>query len=296
MKSDEMRKERCRQPRADPQMVFNLCRWIYMYGIEVEGVLRISGSKDFITKKTEKVMNHSTHFLEEMNHGVNDAHNVVGVLKNYLREMTMGIFDIPTAQAILKADNKKEKLIEVVITMSDVEQTTLCIVLNLVEAIVQLRDLNSMGTANSAVVLGPLLVHSNGAASFTGTQLQLDLATLLIESSAAIRRTLNIDAFFAVNEILSDFDTPAEYHRGEAAEDNFVYDISCLDQETQDSAKNLSGWMETVLSENEESCAEAVHWMEVFHSENPELFMYITNMLSPEFVVAVIERVISMVN
>ncbi|EMH76097.1 RhoGAP domain containing protein [Entamoeba histolytica HM-1:IMSS-B] len=284
--TEKKKEEKKGKEQADPQVVYDLCRWIYMHGIEVEGIFRISGNNEYIKKLIEKVIKHSTGFLDEMNHGVNDVHNVVGVLKSYLREATVGLFDLQIAEEILKnEENKREEvLMEIIEKLNKKDKYTLCIILNLAEAIIQYKDVNQMGIGNIAVVLGPMLIHSNGAVSLIGTQTQLELAVLLINLAQSIRKRLDIDTFFSIDEVVSKFETPTEFIHDNEEPDRFVYDISCLDEETQKLAQDICGWMEVVLdSDNNE---EAIHWIQVYYEENEEHFVYIVNMLTPDFVIS----------
>ncbi|ELP88972.1 rhogap domain containing protein, partial [Entamoeba invadens IP1] len=291
---EEKEKEKSKDGKAiDVQTVFNLARWIYIHGIEVEGLFRVNGDQGFVRKKLEKMAKHSEHpteFLVEMNHGVTDVHNVVGVLKSYLRESCHGIFNLSDADIVLNSEDRASKLNGIITRLTESDKLSLCIMLNLAEAIIELKEYNSMGLSNVAVVFGPMLIHSNGAVSIMGTQCQLEMAVLLINNAQNIRKLLCIDTFFPVEETISKFETPAEFRRSEGEIDRFMYDISCLDKDTQDLAHDIVGWMESLLGGQEK---EAIHWVDVFYKENTDHFLYIVNMLTPDFVLEVTESILA---
>ncbi|KAL7720503.1 Neurofilament medium polypeptide [Entamoeba marina] len=265
-------------PKIDAQVVYDICRWIYIYGIEIEGLFRISGNQEFVKKKVEKCMDHSTTFLDTMSHGVNDVHNVVGVLKLYLREKTQGLINIQMADAILLQPDQVSELLSVIQKLDIAEKYIVCILLNLIESIIQYKDVNMMGIQNLATIFGPLLVHSSGNVGMTGTHTQLDIAMLFITNCLVIRQELNFDLFFYVDETLFEFD-----YEENGGSDNFLYDISSLDVEIQKLAEDIEGWMDRMLSGD----VEATHWVKVLYEHDSERFTYVVNMLNPTFVLDV---------
>ncbi|KAL7714217.1 hypothetical protein QTN25_008285 [Entamoeba marina] len=255
-----------------------------MYGLEIEGLFRISGNREFVKKEVEKCMERSTTFLNVMSHSVNDVHNVVGVLKLYLREKTCGLINIQIADSILSKKHQLNELLLIIKQFDLSEKYIICILLNLIESIIQYKDVNMMGVQNLATIFGPLFVHSSGNVGMTGTHTQLDIAMLLITNSLFIRQELELKSFFGDEEITNktnqnEFDI----------KDNFAYDISSLDEENQKLAESIAGWMDRILFND----PEAIHWVKVLYEHDSERFMYVVNMLTPTFVVEVTSSIMN---
>ncbi|KAL7713580.1 RhoGAP domain containing protein [Entamoeba marina] len=169
---------------AIPQVVFNMCWWIYTYGNLIEGIFRVSGNSEIVKKYVGKCVEGDTSFLSVMQRRVNDVHNVVGILKMYLREKTDGLISYDLVQNASEQQSKRHSFVVNVLTQTPIEnRTSFIIIYGLIQRLVKYDAIHRMTMKNFAMILGPLVIHSEpGTNAINATCNQLDFSNYVVNN------------------------------------------------------------------------------------------------------------------
>lgn len=155
-----------------PQVVYNLCWWIYTYGYQVQGIFRINGNIEYCKTNSELCCFCDLPFLEKAQKIITDVHNVVGVLKMYLRDKTDGILQYEQIDCLTKEKNVYDidEIIQLLKSIPKACFHSLMIVFGLCVRLKKYESIHTVSFKDFAVVLGPVLIH--GASKMRNVSLQ----------------------------------------------------------------------------------------------------------------------------
>ncbi|EKE37261.1 hypothetical protein ENUP19_0081G0020 [Entamoeba nuttalli] len=227
---------------AIPQVVFNLCWWIYTYGYLVEGIFRVSGNSDFTKKKAEKCVMCDTSFLFQMHRRASDVHNVVGTLKTYLREYTDGLIDYSEVKDVSAHSSKSvEFAIEVLHKTPREHVLCICILYGLINRLIKYNSIHMMTLKNFAIILGPLVIHPlPGTNAVNTTCNQIDFSSIIINNYDCLMKQLGVSNPF---EELPDRDDIQKFDK--SAVDKSLKTIRSMSIETPSECEKLRKLMES---------------------------------------------------
>ena len=167
--------------RVVPQVVFNMCWWIYTYGYLIEGIFRVPGNVEFMKKKVEKLCHCDTSFLYSMDRMVQNVHNVVGILKLYFREKTIGLIPFHMVQDFPQQKEERYEYIKnTLIQLNESDMLSLSILFGLINRLTKYETIHMMTLKNFGMILGPMIIHTPpGMNAFQTTGIQLDFSYTL---------------------------------------------------------------------------------------------------------------------
>ncbi|BFU22186.1 RhoGAP domain containing protein [Entamoeba histolytica HM-1:IMSS-B] len=200
-----------------PQVVFNLCWWIYTYGYLVEGIFRVSGDTEFTKKKAEKCVMCDTSFLFQMRRRASDVHNVVGTLKTYIREYTDGLIDYNLVKQLSSSISQEiDFAVEVLKKIPREHLLSLSILYGLVNRLVKYSSIHMMTLKNFAMILGPLIIHIPYEINpLDSTCYQIDFSNILLNNYQKIIQKIGLTNPF---EELPDRDDIQKFDKNEINE------------------------------------------------------------------------------
>ncbi|KAL7711520.1 RhoGAP domain containing protein [Entamoeba marina] len=184
---------------ATPQVVFNMCWWIYTYGYLVEGIFRVSGDSEIVRKRVEQCLEGDTTFLSQMHNRTGDVHNVIGILKMYLREKTDGLVNYDLVRDV--SSNMNNSFDFAVKVLKEIpRENLLCfsILYGLIQRLIKYDSIHLMTSKNFAMILGPLIIHPQpGMNAINSTCNQLDFSNMALNNYDAIVASFGLSNPFA---------------------------------------------------------------------------------------------------
>ncbi|ELP95039.1 hypothetical protein EIN_252830 [Entamoeba invadens IP1] len=192
--------------KAIPQVVFNLCWWIYTFGNRTEGIFRVSGKGESTKKKAEKCVLCDTSFLYSLKSQTNEIHNVVGTLKMYLREYTSGLVDFTKINQISRQKNQVMYVIKALEETQTEDVICLGLLYGLIMRLIKYENIHKMSLKNFAMILGPLVIHSvPGSNPLNVTLVQLDFSMVLAKNYEPIMSVFGLtNPFMELPELNQD--------------------------------------------------------------------------------------------
>ncbi|ELP88265.1 hypothetical protein EIN_226280 [Entamoeba invadens IP1] len=178
---------------AIPQVVFNMCWWIYTYGHSIEGIFRISGKTDFAKKKVSNLVVCDTSFLYQMKQQTSDVHNVVATLKLYLREYTNSLINYEDIKTINVQKDKVAFIIECLQKGRREDLECISILYGLIARLVKYAQIHKMTLKNFAMILGPLVIHPGSSVNaINATCNQIEFSRVLATNYDQVMAGLNL--------------------------------------------------------------------------------------------------------
>ncbi|EDR23905.1 hypothetical protein EDI_326510 [Entamoeba dispar SAW760] len=244
-----------------PQVVFNLCWWIYTYGYLVEGVFRVSGDTEFTKKKAEKCVIGDTSFLFQMHRRASDVHNVVGTLKTYIREYTDGLIDYNLVKQLSSSLSQEvDFAVEVLKKIPREDLLSFSILYGLINRLVKYSSIHMMTLKNFSMILGPLIIHIPYEINpLDSTCYQIDFSNILLNNYQEIIQRIGLTNPF---EELPSRDDIQKFNKNEVNES-----------------------LQIIRSASITTCFELERLRKLM--ENPEVIQYIQT-LNPSLIVDVI--------
>ncbi|ELP94063.1 hypothetical protein EIN_183600 [Entamoeba invadens IP1] len=238
--------------KAIPQVVYNLCWWIYTYGYLIEGIFRVTSNLEFAKKKAERLVDCDMSFLSQMRRIGCDVHNVVGTLKTYIREFTDGLIEYDAIRNI--SGHGKDRLkyvVEIFKKTPNDDAVCFCILYGLARRLVKYQKIHLMTSKNFAMILGPLVSHPKGGVNaVNATCNQIEFSGFVMEHYNVVMESIGMSNPFAELPDRSD--------------------IGDLNKDGVDEALEI---IKKKSAMTEEACNRLLKMM-----ENPEAVQYIQNL------------------
>ncbi|KAG8824116.1 hypothetical protein FRC19_002486 [Serendipita sp. 401] len=161
-----------------PRIVIKCCEAVEKYGLDVQGIYRLSGTMTKIARLKE-LMDRDVDSVDlDADEWTSDINNVAGLLKMWLRElpeplMTSALYPGFMEAARNDVDRLRHiRLHERVNDLPDANYSTLKYLMGHLNKIVRHQDVNSMTVHNIAVIFGPTVFGSpqlfNGHSAING--------------------------------------------------------------------------------------------------------------------------------
>lgn len=194
-----------------PPLIVEKCiARIDAFGLETEGIYRISGRVATVRDMVQEIERTETHFQFKPTY---DVHSIAGVLKQYLRELPDPLFPLPLAERVKMTADRQSYLDDKFAVIRSrlrrlppIHQTTLRAIIEHLSRVADHADVNKMDARNLAVVFNSVLF---------GPEKQMPENGEALMQMQTQRDTVLEDMITHCDLIFGPGTTPLSYHSGE---------------------------------------------------------------------------------
>ncbi|KAI9752856.1 MAG: hypothetical protein M1815_000232 [Lichina confinis] len=182
-----------RDRSAVPIVVYQCILAVDLYGLEVEGIYRLSGTASHVAR-IKSMFDHDASMVDFRNpeHFFHDVNSVAGALKQFLRDLPDPLMTHEQYTAFIEAARVEDEVVRrdslhaVINSLPDPNYATLRALTLHLHRVQEHAQANRMNSGNLAICFGPTLMGSNAGQNITDAGWQVRVIDTILQNTYQI--------------------------------------------------------------------------------------------------------------
>ncbi|PMD54312.1 RhoGAP-domain-containing protein [Hyaloscypha bicolor E] len=180
-----------RDGSAVPMVVYQCIQAVDLFGLEVEGIYRLSGTQSHVNKIKAMFDNGRVDFRDPANF-IHDVNSVAGLLKQFFRDLPDPLLTSEHYAGFIEAAStdddivRRDSLHAIINSLPDPNYATLRALTLHLHRVTEASSANRMNTSNLAIVFGPTLMGANTGPNIQDAGWQVRVIDTILQNTYQI--------------------------------------------------------------------------------------------------------------